>query len=299
MNDMGALRKYMPFTWIFMSIAALSLMGVPPLPGFWSKDAILLSSLKAHHYPLFFLALITVVVTSFYSVRFIGMVFYGKRSKNIENLTQKGVPLIEPSHIMVGACGVLSLFIVILGIFGISTEHLLKEGLGVSLEKFHLPVEHDTGSSVPHVFVPLLSVISVIIGIVPAYFLYLSGKIDPKDILENHAFAKVIHQFFWNRWHMDRFYYMIFVDGMTKLFNSVPEYIENPLNKFFHEIIPSIPERLHRSEELILTGKYGQEWEKGTTIKGQKTEAGINLGFALLIALSFIGLFLIGMFMWG
>jgi hypothetical protein len=92
---------------------------------------------------------------------------------------------------------------------------------------------------------------------------------------------------------------MIFVDGMTKLFASVPKYIENPLNKFFHEIIPSVPEWLHRSEELILTGKHGREWEKGTTIKGQKPEAGINLGFALLIALSFIALFLIGMFMWG
>jgi NADH:ubiquinone oxidoreductase subunit 5 (subunit L)/multisubunit Na+/H+ antiporter MnhA subunit len=227
------------------------------------------------------------------------MVFYGKESKNIENLTQKRVPLIEAHHIMVGACGVLSLLIIVLGILGLSTEHLLKEGFGVSLKKFHLPIEHDTGSSILHLFVPLLSVISVMIGIVPAYFLYISRKVDPKDMLEKYAFTKVVHKFFWNRWYIDRFYYMIFVDGMTKLFTSIPKYIENPLNKFFHEIIPSVPERLHRSEGVIFPGKYEREWERGVPIEGQKPAAGINLGFALLIALFFMALFLIVMFMWG
>lgn len=297
MNDMGSLRKYMPFTWIFMFIAALSLMGVPPLPGFWSKDAILVSCLKAHNYPLFFLALITVVVTSFYTLRFIGMVFYGRESKNIENLNQKGVHLTEAHHTMVGACGVLSLLIIVLGILGLSIEHLLGEGFGNALEKLHLPVEHATGSSRLHLFVPLLSVISVIIGIVPAYFLYISRKVDSKDMLEKHASIKVLHKFFWNRWYIDRFYYMFFVDGMTKLFTSVPKYIENPLDKFFHKIIPSVPGRLHRSGRFILPVKYGREWEKGAPI--EEPAAGINLGFALLIALFFMALYLIAMFMWG
>ncbi|MCG8335493.1 MAG: NADH-quinone oxidoreductase subunit L, partial [Proteobacteria bacterium] len=43
MHDMGAMRKYAPFTWLFMMIAALSLIGLPPFPGFWSKDAVLLA----------------------------------------------------------------------------------------------------------------------------------------------------------------------------------------------------------------------------------------------------------------
>jgi NADH-quinone oxidoreductase subunit L len=280
-----------------MFIAALSLMGVPPLPGFWSKDAILVSCLKAHNYPLFFLALITVVVTSFYTLRFIGMVFYGRESKNIENLKQKGVHLTEAHHTMVGACGVLSLLIIVVGILGLSIEHLLGEGFGNALEKLHLPVEHATGSSRLHLFVPLLSVISVIIGIVPAYFLYISRKVDSKDMLEKHASIKVLHKFFWNRWYIDRFYYMFFVDGMTKLFTSVPKYIENPLDKFFHKIIPSVPGRLHRSGRFILPVKYGREWEKGAPI--EEPAAGINLGFALLIALFFMALYLIAMFMWG
>ncbi|MBE0517094.1 MAG: NADH-quinone oxidoreductase subunit L [Methanophagales archaeon] len=238
MNDMGSIRKYMPFTWIFMVIAALSLMGVPPFPGFWSKDAILLSCLEAHNYPLFLFALITVVLTAFYTLRFIGMTFYGKESKNVENLKRKGVHLGEARLTMVVACGVLAITIIVLGIFGLPLEHLLHEGFGYTLvEKLHLPVEHAT--EMPHLLVPLLSVISVVIGIVPAYLLYFSGKLDPAGMLEKHASLKMLHKFFWNRWYIDRFYYMFFVGGMTELFTRVPKYIENPLDKLYHEKVPA------------------------------------------------------------
>ncbi len=297
MNDMGSIRKYMPFTWIFMFIAALSLMGVPPLPGFWSKDAILVSCLEAHNYPLFLLALITVVVTSFYTLRFIGMVFHGSESKNVEKLKQKGTHLGEAHRTMVGACGVLAITIIVLGIFGLPLEHLLGEGFGYTMEKLHLPVEHATEHSMPHLLVPLLSVISVVIGIVPAYLLYISRKIDPEGMLEKYLTLKVLHKFFWNRWYIDRFYYMFFVGGMTKLFTSVPKYIENPLDKLFHKIIPSIPGRLYDGGRLILASKYGREEVEGAP--EEEPVVGISIGLALLLVLFCIALYLIAMFIRG
>ncbi len=299
MTHMGSLRKSMPFTWIFMFIATLSLMGVPPFPGFWSKDAILVSSLKAYHYPLFFLALITVAITSFYSIRFIGMVFYGKKSKHIENLAPKGRPFLEAHSTMIGACGFLSLLIIVFGLLGFTTEHWLKEGFKVSMETIKLPVQPDTNSLIFHLFIPLFSIISIMIGMVPAYFLYILRRVDPKEILEKYSFIKALYKFFWNRWYIDRFYYMFFVDGMNKFFTSIPKYIENPLDQFFHEIIPSLPERLYCSGGIILSGKSKKEWERGTSKEGQKPATGIHLGFTLLTALFFIALFLIIMFIWG
>ena len=44
---MGGLRSRMPITFLTMVIAALSLAGIPPLAGFWSKDEILLSTMPA------------------------------------------------------------------------------------------------------------------------------------------------------------------------------------------------------------------------------------------------------------
>ena len=41
MRNMGGLKKAMPITWIMMWIATLSIAGIPPFSGFFSKDSIL------------------------------------------------------------------------------------------------------------------------------------------------------------------------------------------------------------------------------------------------------------------
>lgn len=233
MPDMGSLKKCLPYTWIFMVVAALSLMGFPPLPGFWSKDAVLISSLKANR-PLFLLALIPVAITSFYTIRFIGMVFYGRESENVKSLKEKGVPLGEGSRTMWGACGVLALMIILTGIFGPRVEHLLQEGFQYNLVgQLHLPV-HVVGHSGHHV-VPILSVIFILMGAVPAYLLYISGKRAPEAMLERYPSLRGFHKFFWNRWHIEGFYNRFWVGGSIKLSTIVANYIDDSLDKAYHK----------------------------------------------------------------
>jgi len=276
MNDMGAIKKFMPFTWIFMLIAALSLMGVPPFPGFWSKDAILASTLATNNYPLFALALITVVITAFYTTRFFGMTFHGRASKNMEKLKKKGAHLGEVHITMVVACGALAIVIFIFGLVGLPLEHFFGHGFEHVLEHLHLPLEHAAHAMSPWL-VPLLSVVSVVIGIVPAYLLYFSGKLDPKSIVENHAVLKMLHKFFWNRWYIDSFYFMFFVGGITRLYTAVPKF-EDQLDKVFHKIIPSIPRRL------------------SDLVKYLRTETGV-LAFNLLYILLFY-IFVLLLILW-
>lgn len=239
MHKMGALKKYMPYTWIFMTISALSLIGLPPLPGFWSKDAVLISTLEANR-PLFVMALITVAITSFYTIRFIGMVFHGPESENIEHLKQKGSHLGEPHPTMWVSCGVLALMIVVVGLlgFGHRAEHFLQKGFEYNLvEKLYLPIEHARHHS-SNVTVPLLSVICVVIGAVPAYLIYISHKIDAKGMLKKYFALKLLHKFFWERWYIDNFYYKFFVNGTVKLSNLVNKFIEAPLDGIFHTKLP-------------------------------------------------------------
>jgi len=76
MREMGGLRKSMPWTYTTFVIAALSIAGIWPLSGFWSKDEILAASLQ-NQPVLFYLAMITVFMTAFYMFRAVFLTFGG------------------------------------------------------------------------------------------------------------------------------------------------------------------------------------------------------------------------------
>jgi NADH-quinone oxidoreductase subunit L len=85
MRYMGGLRKAMPITYITTLIAGLSLAGIFPLAGFWSKDEVLATALGGEHAAsagvsmlVFWMALAAVLMTSFYIFRLIFMTFHGE-----------------------------------------------------------------------------------------------------------------------------------------------------------------------------------------------------------------------------
>jgi NADH-quinone oxidoreductase subunit L len=75
---MGALRKKMKGTWIYMTLASVALAGLPPLAGFWSKDAIIETAFNEHTYILWIMLVITAGMTAFYSFRQVFLTFYGE-----------------------------------------------------------------------------------------------------------------------------------------------------------------------------------------------------------------------------
>jgi len=99
MPNMGGLKKYMPITHGLMLIATLSLAGIPPLSGFWSKDAVFVSALSAGtplSLALLAVAAISAAMTFFYSIRYLSMTFYGAESPFIKGLLHRGHETHEP-----------------------------------------------------------------------------------------------------------------------------------------------------------------------------------------------------------
>ena len=77
MRRMGGLRHTMPITFITFVIAALSLSGVFPLAGFWSKDEILLDAWR-HNKLLWGVGSGVAFLTALYMFRVIFLTFFGK-----------------------------------------------------------------------------------------------------------------------------------------------------------------------------------------------------------------------------
>src|ERR687894_1502256 len=94
LTNMGGMKTHMKKTYVFMLLASLSLAGAPLFTsGFWSKDAIFASVLEsgyAFSQPLFIIAVVVAVMTAFYTFRMIGMAFFGKKSRHIEEMEHRG-----------------------------------------------------------------------------------------------------------------------------------------------------------------------------------------------------------------
>jgi len=76
MDKMGNLRKYMPITHITFLIAALSISGIWPFAGFFSKDEILVAALDKNPW-YFYVEYAVAGLTAFYMFRLYFSVFWG------------------------------------------------------------------------------------------------------------------------------------------------------------------------------------------------------------------------------
>ena len=76
---MGGLIKFLPFTYSVMLVGSLSLLAIPFLTGFYSKDLILELAYGSYNYIglyAYILGTITAGITAFYSFRLISLVFF-------------------------------------------------------------------------------------------------------------------------------------------------------------------------------------------------------------------------------
>jgi NADH-quinone oxidoreductase subunit L len=101
MRRMGGLKDRMRTTWWTYMIGALSLAGIIPLAGFWSKDEIIAHAFEVQR-PFSGIALIlTSIMTAFYMGRQVGLTFYGKpRTHEAEHAHESGPVMLWPLIIL-------------------------------------------------------------------------------------------------------------------------------------------------------------------------------------------------------
>jgi NADH-quinone oxidoreductase subunit L len=83
MTNMGGLRTHMPVTHITFLIACLTIAGIPPLSGFFSKDEILVAAFE-HNKLVFAVQWLVAGITTFYMFRLYFSIFWN-HSRNYEH----------------------------------------------------------------------------------------------------------------------------------------------------------------------------------------------------------------------
>ena len=239
MTDMGGLRKHMKKTYAFMWAAGLGLMGAPFITtGFWSKDAIFAAVYESGNewaMPLYAIAVLTAVITAFYTTRMIGMVFFGKKSKHIEKMEEEGHHIHEASLSMWVPYGILAVLTIGIGLIGLSAEeglhHLFAEYLDHSfgIHADHVAVEDSILPEFLQGLNPVAlgsSLAAFAIGIGLGYVFYIGRWVDPVKFVNSNIFFYAIHKVILNRWYLNALVYWCFVVAPLWLARGVFRYFE-------------------------------------------------------------------------
>jgi NADH-quinone oxidoreductase subunit L len=231
LTDMGGMRRYMKKTYIFMLLAGLSLAGAPLITsGFWSKDAIfasLLDSGYSYSWYLFSMAVIVAVMTAFYTFRMLGMAFFGKESKHLEEIQNKGNHLHEVGKSMWIPFGILAVATIVIGSVGFIFEEQLQHILGEYLSNsFDIGEEPEDVGFELNMTAVIASVGAFAVGGILGYMFYIARIVDPKVISRN-IITQAIWKFLYNRWYLNSALYWGSVIGPMAIFRIIWRYFEN------------------------------------------------------------------------
>ncbi len=162
--QMGGLRRAMPWTFATCLIATLAISGVPPLAGFWSKDAILAAAFASGHHVIFWALVAVSAMTSGYMFRLLFLTFFG--SPRPPPHAPHAVPHESPA-VMVIPLIVLALASIVVGLPGSPWMHFAFQqwlaGGGAVAETFHFSVA-------------AISTLAAALGFLVAWLLYIKQQ---------------------------------------------------------------------------------------------------------------------------
>src|SRR5215204_3916131 len=218
--EMGGLRRRMPITFWTMVAAGLSLAGIFPFSGFWSKEAIIGSAFEEHFYVLYAMALLTVFLTALYIFRAIFVAFMG------EPQTEGAREAVESPGIMTGPMVILAFLAVVSGLVGTPLRDFFGELVAPSTFAAEvLGLE-------PHPFSYLLAAVSVAVGvggIALAYALYVP---KPERATALSRRFSGLYAFLDNGWYFDALYGALFVRPAMAVGRFVREFDQRALGRF-------------------------------------------------------------------
>jgi NADH-quinone oxidoreductase subunit L len=207
MRLMGGLRKTMPWTYATFLVGSLSLAGIWPLAGFWSKDAILATALTSQPV-LFWLAIITVFLTAFYMFRAIFMTFHGEYRGGAKEEGHDYSHTHESPRVMVGPLVFLAVLAIAAGWWNVTGTFSTFFGQEAEASSGFMSVFKIFTHTVNGVPLPLLSLIVALFGIFCAFAVYQKKWVTAESI--GKAFGP-LYRLVYRKYFFDELYENIIV----------------------------------------------------------------------------------------
>ncbi len=221
-DKMGDYAKYMKVTAISMWLAGLSLAGIPPLSGFFSKELTLKAAEEAGLTWVYLLGAITALLTAAYTIRLILRVFHLPPYEPSEHKPHEAPPL------MLVPYSILAITALVFGLAWSYMGRVLSKASEITLSLYspaNLAV-HFT-AHVGAVLGGALASIAIVIG------LYMIWRVDFRSLIERNLAARVTYNFLFDRWYINSIIYLLFVIGFTGV-SYLLWLIDRAIDWFYH-----------------------------------------------------------------
>ncbi|MGV3743412.1 MAG: NADH-quinone oxidoreductase subunit L [Burkholderiaceae bacterium] len=207
MRHMGGLWKKIPFTYGVMLVGTLAITGVPPLAGYYSKDAIIEAAYASHNYFRvygYWLTVIAAALTAFYSWRLVFMTFHGKPHDHHHYDHAHESPLVMTIPLAALSVGAIFAGMAFYGVFvGHGVEHFFRHSIFMGAENHILHAMHDIPGWA--VWAPTLM---MVIGTAFAVWFYI---LDPSVPVQLARSQDALYRFLLNKWYFDEIYDFLIV----------------------------------------------------------------------------------------
>ena len=261
-NQMGGVRKKLPYTYVLMLIGTLALTGFPFLSGFYSKDAIIeFAYLKGNSLGMYAatIGIITALMTAIYSWRLIFKTFHGKYN----NSKVKIESVHDSSSIMMVPLIILAIGAIFAGILfkNLFIGHEISYTFWNNSIMFLEPLSTDH----PPTWFLFLTPTIVVLSIPFSFYFFVKNKKLTEEIVEMN---KPLYLFLKNKWYFDELYDYIFIKPSKNL------------GKFFWKKIDG-----------SIIDKFGpdgiSELIKNISIKAVKFQSGFIYQYAFVMLIGF------------
>ncbi len=224
MTKMGGLKEHMRKTFIVMWVGVLALSGIPPFSGFWSKDSIIEYTYElALHEPLglvlFAFAVLAAACTIFYSIRLMGLTFYGpprgqggdSEDGHAGHGHGEGHMPHDPGPAMMVPLYILAAFTVLaFAVFPFIEALVLQTG-PLTAEGWAETLGHMVAAKVtmPGLVPFVLTVAALLVGGIPAYVIYIRNADTPNRLVPESGVRRRVYNFLRHRWYINELYYWL------------------------------------------------------------------------------------------
>ncbi len=166
LNKLGGLASTMPITFVATFVAALSVSGVPPFNGFFSKWLIY-QSLVTTKQPIFLLAaMFGSALTLAYMIKMLYSIFWGERPKKLVAVKEVGFLMAWPMVALALLCIV----------FGVLAQFPLQKFIGPVLG-FRFAGTPTAVSLTNALWSPTIATLLMFVGLIVGVIIYLLGRV--------------------------------------------------------------------------------------------------------------------------